>query len=178
MRAVPAPSRHLCRALNKVHGPSSRPRPISVRQVAARKRFNVDVVVTEIRPHAAARTGRPGVCTRSLRRAEWAARPQGTSLTLVPPPYDMGPDETSFPARSDELKGYKRRSLRTAFLFVSSIFPYCGGGSGILLSVSTFPSPYAVGRVPPWHWRERIAELATGSAPRAWVAHHRASVLQ
>jgi len=70
----------------------------SLRQVAARKRFNVDVVVTEMSNRMAQRAPVDReFCTRSLRALEWALDPKATSLTLVPPPYDMGPEMNIIP---------------------------------------------------------------------------------
>src|SRR5258708_7065376 len=70
----------------------------SLRQVAARKRFNVDVVVTEMSNRMAQRAPVDREFrTRSLRALEWALDPKATSLTLVPPPYDMGPEMNIIP---------------------------------------------------------------------------------
>jgi hypothetical protein len=65
----------------------------SLQELARRKRLNVDVVVTEF----ANRTAQKApvdmeFCGRSLRALEWALEPKTTSLSQVPPPYDLGPD--------------------------------------------------------------------------------------
>jgi hypothetical protein len=70
----------------------------SLRQLAGRKRFNVDVVVTEMSNRMAQRAPvDKEFCTRSLRALEWAMDPKATSITLVPPPYDMGPEMNIIP---------------------------------------------------------------------------------
>lgn len=65
----------------------------SLQQLSGRKRFNVDVVVTEF----ANRTGQRAqtdkeFCGRGQRAFDWALSQQVTSLKQVPPPYDHGPD--------------------------------------------------------------------------------------
>jgi hypothetical protein len=70
----------------------------SLRQVAARKRLNVDVVVTEMSNRMAQRAPvDKEFCSRSLRALEWALDPKTTSIALVPPPYDMGPEMNIIP---------------------------------------------------------------------------------
>jgi hypothetical protein len=70
----------------------------SLRQVAGRKRFNVDVMVTEMSNRMAQRAPVDReFCSRSLRALEWAMDPKATSITLVPPPYDMGPEMNIIP---------------------------------------------------------------------------------
>ncbi len=70
----------------------------SLRQLAGRKRFNVDVVVTEMSNRMAQRAPvDKEFCSRSLRALEWALDPKATSITLVPPPYDMGPEMNIIP---------------------------------------------------------------------------------
>jgi hypothetical protein len=70
----------------------------SLRQVAARRRLNVDVLVTEMSNRMAQRAPvDKEFCSRSLRALEWAMDPKATSITLVPPPYDMGPEMNIIP---------------------------------------------------------------------------------
>ncbi len=65
----------------------------SLQQLAGRKRFNVDVVVTEFSNRMAQRAPVDReFCSRSLRALEWAMDPKVTSLAMAPPPYDLGPD--------------------------------------------------------------------------------------
>ncbi len=65
----------------------------SLQQLAGRKRFNVDVLVTEFANRTAQRAPvDPEFCSRSLRALEWGLSPQVTSLSQVPPAYDLGPD--------------------------------------------------------------------------------------
>ena len=65
----------------------------SMQQLAGRKRFNVDIVVTEFSNRTAQRAPTDKeFCSRSLRALEWAMDPKATSLTQVPPPYDLGPE--------------------------------------------------------------------------------------
>jgi hypothetical protein len=72
----------------------------SLRQVAGRKRLNVDVVVTEMSNRMAQRAPvDKEFCSRSLRALEWALDPKATSITLVPPPYDMGPEMNIIPCQ-------------------------------------------------------------------------------
>jgi hypothetical protein len=70
----------------------------SLKQVAARKRFNIDVVVTEFANRTAQRAPvDKDFCSRTLRALEWAVDPKATSLALVPPPYDLGPEMNIIP---------------------------------------------------------------------------------
>ncbi|MCX7361868.1 MAG: hypothetical protein NTV97_08375, partial [Alphaproteobacteria bacterium] len=64
----------------------------ALQQVAARKRLNVDVLVTEFSNRTAqfAPVDRE-VCARNLRALEWSLDPKVTSLSQAPPPYDLGP---------------------------------------------------------------------------------------
>jgi len=65
----------------------------ALQQLAGRKRFNIDVLVTEIANRTAQKAPVDReFCTRSQRTLEWALSPQVTSLAQVPPPYDIGPD--------------------------------------------------------------------------------------
>ena len=70
----------------------------SLKQLAARKRFNVDVLVTEFANRMAQYAPvDKDFCSRSLRALEWAVDPKATSLALVPPPYDLGPEMNIVP---------------------------------------------------------------------------------
>lgn len=65
----------------------------ALQQVAGRKRFNVDVLVTEFANRTAQKAPVDReFCSRSQRTLEWALSPQVSSLAQVPPPYDIGPD--------------------------------------------------------------------------------------
>jgi hypothetical protein len=70
----------------------------SLGQLAGRKRFNVDVVVTEFanRTSQFAQTDKE-FCARFKRSFDWALSNQVTSLAQVPPPYDLGPDMNVHP---------------------------------------------------------------------------------
>ena len=70
----------------------------SLRQLAGRKRFNVDIVVTEFSNRMAQHAPvDKEFCSRGLRALEWALDPKATSLALVPPPYDLGPEMNIYP---------------------------------------------------------------------------------
>jgi hypothetical protein len=70
----------------------------ALQQVAARRRLNVDVVVTEFANRTAQKAPvDPEFCSRSLRALEWALDPKATTLAQVPPPYDLGPDMNILP---------------------------------------------------------------------------------
>jgi hypothetical protein len=70
----------------------------SLNQLAARKRFNVDVLVTEFANRTAQRAPvDKEFCSRSKRAFDWALAPQVTSLAQVPPPYDIGPEMKVYP---------------------------------------------------------------------------------
>jgi hypothetical protein len=65
----------------------------SLQQLGGRKRFNVDVVVTEFANRAAQRAQvDKEFCPRMKRALDWSLAPQVTSLAQVPPPYDIGPE--------------------------------------------------------------------------------------
>jgi hypothetical protein len=65
----------------------------ALNELSRRRRFNVDVVVTEFANRTAQKAPvDPQFCARSLRALEWALDPKATSLAMVPPPYDLGPD--------------------------------------------------------------------------------------
>ena len=70
----------------------------SLQQMAGRKRYNVDVLVTEL----ANRTGQRAqvdkeFCARGKRAFEWALSQQVTTLDQVPAPYDIGPEMNVHP---------------------------------------------------------------------------------
>jgi hypothetical protein len=69
-----------------------------MQQMAGRKRFNFDILITEFANRTAQRapTDRD-FCARSLRAFEWALDPKATSLSMVPPPYDLGPEMSIVP---------------------------------------------------------------------------------
>jgi hypothetical protein len=70
----------------------------SLQQVAGRKRLNVDVLVTEFANRTAQKAPVDReFCARNLRALEWALDPRTTSLSQVPPPYDLGPDMNIHP---------------------------------------------------------------------------------
>lgn len=65
----------------------------AIQQVSGRKRFNLDVLVTEFANRTAQKAPvDSGFCARNLRAFEWALDAQVTSLAQVPAPYDLGPD--------------------------------------------------------------------------------------
>jgi len=70
----------------------------SLQQLAGRKRFNVDVIVTEFSNRMAQRAPvDKEFCSRNLRALEWALDPRVTSLSQAPPPYDLGPEMKIYP---------------------------------------------------------------------------------
>ena len=65
----------------------------ALNDLSRKRRFNVDVVVTEFANRTAQKAPvDPQFCARGLRALEWALDPKATSLAMVPPPYDLGPD--------------------------------------------------------------------------------------
>ena len=65
----------------------------AIQQLSGRKRFNLDVLVTEFANRTAQKAPVDSAfCPRNLRAFEWALDPQVTSLSQVPPPFDLGPD--------------------------------------------------------------------------------------
>ncbi|MFN4016991.1 MAG: hypothetical protein ACK4JB_16765 [Reyranella sp.] len=65
----------------------------SLSQVARRKRLNVDVFVTEVANRTAQRAPTDKeFCSRGKRAFDWAMDPKVSSLSQVPPPYDLGPE--------------------------------------------------------------------------------------
>jgi hypothetical protein len=70
----------------------------SLGQLAGRKRFNVDVVVTEFANRTAQRAPvDKEFCSRTKRTFDWALSSQVTSLAQVPPPFDLGPEMNVHP---------------------------------------------------------------------------------
>ena len=70
----------------------------SLQTLAGRKRFNVDVVVTEFSNRTAQRAPvDKEFCQRSKRALDWSLSAQVTSLQQVPPPYDLGPEMNVYP---------------------------------------------------------------------------------
>jgi len=70
----------------------------ALNELARRRRFNVDVVVTEFANRTAQKAPvDPQFCSRNLRAMEWALDAKATSLAMVPPPYDLGPDMNFHP---------------------------------------------------------------------------------
>jgi len=70
----------------------------SLQQLGGRKRFNVDVVVTEFANRTAQRAPvDKEFCARFKRSFDWALSSQVTSLAQVPPPYDLGPEMNVHP---------------------------------------------------------------------------------
>jgi hypothetical protein len=69
-----------------------------MQQLGGRKRFNVDVVVTEFANRTAQRAPvDKEFCSRNKRAFDWALSGQVTSLAQVPPPYDLGPEMNVHP---------------------------------------------------------------------------------
>lgn len=70
----------------------------TLQQLAGRKRFNVDVLVTEFANRTAQRAPvDKEFCSRYKRAFDWALSAQVTTLAQVPPPYDLGPEMNVFP---------------------------------------------------------------------------------
>jgi hypothetical protein len=69
-----------------------------MQQLGGRKRFNVDVVVTEFANRTAQRAPvDKEFCGRNKRAFDWALSAQVTSIAQVPPPYDLGPEMNVHP---------------------------------------------------------------------------------
>jgi hypothetical protein len=67
-------------------------------ELSRRKRFNVDVLVTEFSNRMAQRAPvDKEFCSRGLRALEWALDPKVTTLSQAPPPYDLGPEMKIYP---------------------------------------------------------------------------------
>ena len=70
----------------------------ALNELSRRRRFNVDVVVTEFANRTAQKAPvDPQFCARGLRMLEWAIDPKATSMAMVPPVYDLGPDMNFHP---------------------------------------------------------------------------------
>ena len=70
----------------------------SMQQLAGRKRFNLDVTVTEFANRTAQRAPTDKeFCSRSKRAFDWALSTQVTSVAQVPPPFDLGPEMNVYP---------------------------------------------------------------------------------
>ena len=70
----------------------------SMQQLAGRKRFNLDVVVTEFANRTAQRAPTDKeFCSRSKRAFDWALSSQVTTVEQVPPPFDLGPEMNVYP---------------------------------------------------------------------------------
>jgi hypothetical protein len=73
----------------------------SLQSLAARKRLNVDVVVTEFANRTAQKvTTDKTFCQRSKRALDYALSPKAATLSQVPPPYDLGPEMGAYPCAS------------------------------------------------------------------------------
>ena len=73
-----------------------------LQELANRKRFNVEVFVTEIANRTAQRTVvDKEFCSRARQAFDWASSAQVKSLRQVPPPYDLGPEMNIFPCASN-----------------------------------------------------------------------------
>jgi hypothetical protein len=70
----------------------------SMQQLGGRKRFNLDVAVTEFANRTAQRAPvDKEFCSRSKRAFDWALSAQVTTLEQVPPPFDLGPEMNVYP---------------------------------------------------------------------------------
>ncbi|CAN5720577.1 hypothetical protein BH11PSE3_BH11PSE3_38110 [soil metagenome] len=70
----------------------------SLQQLGGRKRFNTDVLVTEFANRTAQRAPvDKEFCGRMKRAFDWALSAQVTTVTQVPPPYDLGPEMNVYP---------------------------------------------------------------------------------
>jgi hypothetical protein len=93
-------SRHRLGRANFVHkfSPELKSNATELKRVAARKKINVDVLVTEIANRTAQQPAKDTeFCSRQQRALEWALTEKVTSLTEVPAPYDLGPEMKVFP---------------------------------------------------------------------------------
>ena len=69
-----------------------------IQTITKAKRVNYDVLVTEIANRTGGRPALdPEFCPRQHRAFEWALTPNVTTLSLVPSPYDFGPEMKVFP---------------------------------------------------------------------------------
>ena len=70
----------------------------SLQQLGGRKRFNIDVLVTEFANRTAQRAPvDKEFCSRYKRAFDWSLSAQVTTITQVPPPYDLGPEMNVYP---------------------------------------------------------------------------------
>ena len=70
----------------------------SMQQLAGRKRFNLDIVVTEFANRTAQRAPvDKEFCSRSKRTFDWALSTQVKTIDQVPPPFDLGPEMNVYP---------------------------------------------------------------------------------
>jgi hypothetical protein len=83
--------------LNKFSGDLSA-NAVELKTIVAKRRLNMDVLVTEFaNREAQRRNDDPEFCSRLERAFAWALSPGVTSLTQVPPPHDLGPEMNTFP---------------------------------------------------------------------------------
>jgi len=69
-----------------------------LKALTAKRRLNMDVLVTEFaNREAQRRNDDPEYCSRLERAFSWALSPGVTSLSQVPPPHDLGPEMNAFP---------------------------------------------------------------------------------
>ena len=79
-------------------GPELKGNATNLKKVAAGKKVNLDVMVTEIANRTAQQPAKDTeFCSRQQRALEWALTEKVTSLTEVPAPYDLGPEVKVFP---------------------------------------------------------------------------------
>lgn len=79
-------------------GPELSANAHALAELSRRKRFNVDVLVTEFANRTAQRAPvDKEFCSRSLRALEWAVDGKVSSLNQAPPPYDLGPEMNIHP---------------------------------------------------------------------------------
>jgi hypothetical protein len=64
--------------------------------LVARKRLNMDTMVTEMANRTAGRANEPDFCSRLGRAYQWALSAKVTQLTQVPSPYDFSPEMRVF----------------------------------------------------------------------------------
>ena len=70
----------------------------AMQQLAGRKRFNLDQVVTEFANRTAQRAPvDKEFCARAKRAFECALSSQVTTMAQAPPPYDLGPEMNVYP---------------------------------------------------------------------------------
>jgi hypothetical protein len=70
----------------------------AIKAIVAKRRLNLDVLVTEFaNREAQRRNDDPEYCSRLERAFAWALSPGVTSLHQVPPPHDLGPEMNTYP---------------------------------------------------------------------------------